>query len=103
MDQQFARLSQIASTKDRRGRYPISPATWWRWVSTHYAPAPTKLGPNTTVWSLASLDAFDQKVAAAGQLDEAKAITTPSLDKPEGEPRKSMSRRKRKRAELATV
>ena len=67
MNKRFARLSEITSTKDKPGRYPISPATWWRWVAAGYAPAPVPLGPNTTAWAVEKLDAFDAKVAEGAQ------------------------------------
>jgi len=63
MNKRFARLNQITSTKGKPGRYPVSPATWWRWVSAGYAPTPVKLGPNTTAWEVDALDAFDQRVS----------------------------------------
>jgi predicted DNA-binding transcriptional regulator AlpA len=63
MNKRFARLSEIVSTKDRPGRYPCSAATWWRWVAVGLAPAPIKLGPNTTVWDLDQLDAWDAQKA----------------------------------------
>jgi predicted DNA-binding transcriptional regulator AlpA len=38
--------------------FSVSPSTWWRWVKDGIAPAPTKLGPKTTVWSVESLKVF---------------------------------------------
>ena len=52
------RIADLTSTKDRKGRLPISPATWWRWVAEGKAPAPFKLGPNVTVWDLDEVEAF---------------------------------------------
>ena len=104
MNQQFARLSEITTSKDKPGRYPISPATWWRWVASGYAPAGLRLGPNKTAWSISSLEAFDRKVAAGDPPDDAEAIAvTPAIGKPEAEPRKLVNRRQVKRADLATV
>lgn len=70
MNQQFARLNDITSSKGKPGRYPVSPATWWRWVSSGYAPPGLRLGPNTTAWSLASLEEFDKKIAAGVPSEE---------------------------------
>lgn len=56
--QRVIRIADLTTTKDRTGRLPISPATWWRWVKAGKAPAPFKLGPNTTVWDLDQVEAF---------------------------------------------
>ena len=58
MNKRFARIDQIASTKSKKGRLPVSPATWWRWVAKGLAPQPLKLGPNTTAWDLDEVDAW---------------------------------------------
>jgi len=45
------RMSELASTKDRKGLLPISPATVWRLNADPDSgfPKPFKLGPNITV------------------------------------------------------
>ena len=63
MPQRVIRISELASTKDKPGLLPVSPATWWRWVSQGKAPAPFKLGPNTTCWDLNQVEAFIAKQA----------------------------------------
>lgn len=45
--------SEVAS---QRG---VSRQTIWRWVARGLFPQPVKLGPNTTRWSRAELDAFE--------------------------------------------
>ena len=97
MKQQFARLAEITSSKNKAGRYPVSPATWWRWVASGYAPAAVRLGPNTTAWSLTSLEAFDKKVAAGGQPYDANVV---SVAPPAGKP---VRHRQGKHADLAAV
>ena len=67
MNKRFARLSEITSTKIRSGRYPVSPATWWRWVKLGLVPAPVKLGPNVSAWDISLLDEMDAAKAAGGQ------------------------------------
>lgn len=52
------RIAELTTTKDRKGRLPISPATWWRWCAEGKAPKSFKLGPNTTVWDLDEVEAF---------------------------------------------
>ena len=65
MGQRFLKVNQIASRPGNPGRYPISLATWWRWVRLGHAPKPIKLGQNVTVWSIEQLDAWDSKQAEA--------------------------------------
>ncbi len=59
------RLQQLATTKDRTGRLPVSPATVWRWVRAGKFPAPFKLGEGTTVWDADAVDAFIASSKAA--------------------------------------
>ena len=59
MAQLVCRVGEITSSPGKPGRYPVSAATWWRWVKEKKAPQPVKLGPNTTVWFVDQLDAWD--------------------------------------------
>jgi prophage regulatory protein len=52
------RMRQMASTPDRPGLLPVSPATLWRWVKDGKFPKPFKIGVNTTVWDKAEVDAW---------------------------------------------
>ena len=52
------RIADLATTKTKSGRLPVSPATVWRWVKEGKFPAPFKLGPNTTVFDLDQVEAF---------------------------------------------
>ncbi len=45
----FVRLSTILQV------IPIGRSTWWSWVKSGKAPAGTKIGTNTTVWSAAAI------------------------------------------------
>ena len=58
MAQRVGRISEVATTKGKKGLVPVSPATWWRWVASGIAPKPFKLGPNTTVWDLDQVEQF---------------------------------------------
>jgi prophage regulatory protein len=58
MAQRLGRISEVASTREKKGIVPVSPATWWRWCAEGRAPAPFKIGPNTTVWDLDEVAAF---------------------------------------------
>ena len=64
------RLQQLATTKNRAGLLPVSPATVWRWVRAGKFPAPFKLGEGTTVWDAALVDDFIIS-ASAGKGDAA--------------------------------
>ena len=55
----YMRISQMASTTGKPGRYPLSAATIWRWVKLGMFPAPVRLGPQVTAWKVEDLDAWD--------------------------------------------
>ena len=61
---QIIRLNELASTKNRLGKLPVSPATVWRWVREGQFPKPFKLSNRVTVWNLAEVDAFIAQGAA---------------------------------------
>ena len=65
MAQRVIRIADLASTKNKCGRLPVSPATVWRWVKEGKFPAPFKLGPNTTVFDLDQVEAFLAQQAEA--------------------------------------
>ncbi len=69
MAQRVSRISDLATTKKKRGRFPVSPATLWRWVKQGKFPPPFKLGPNTTVWDDDVLDAHVAKQAIEGAVE----------------------------------
>lgn len=52
------RIGELATTRNRQGRLPVSPATIWRWVKEGKFPAPFKLGPNTTVFDLDQVEEY---------------------------------------------
>lgn len=65
MQPRYLRIRELASTPasgdkpGRQGRYPVAPATIWRWVKRGEFPAPVSLGPQTTAWRVEDLDAWD--------------------------------------------
>jgi len=68
MAQRVIRINDLATTKDKPGRLPVSPATIWRWVAQGKFPPPFKLGPNTTVFDLDVIEAhLAQQAAGAAQ------------------------------------
>lgn len=54
---------------DVRARYRVSGSTIWKWASDPKSgfPKPYKLGPNTTVWELEKLLAFEASRRAGGE------------------------------------
>jgi len=68
----FLRLPQIIGKRphdaDPQGipaLVPVSRATWWAWVRAGRAPAPVKLGPNTTAWRVEDIRALIQRMGGA--------------------------------------
>lgn len=68
----FLRLPQIIGRRpagdDPQGipaLVPVSRATWWSWVRAGRAPAPVKLGPNTTAWRVEDIRALIQRMGGA--------------------------------------
>lgn len=56
----FVRLPQILAA------IPVSRSTWWAWTKSGKAPAPVKLGPNTTAWKAEDIHALIEKLAKEG-------------------------------------
>jgi predicted DNA-binding transcriptional regulator AlpA len=67
MSQRVIRIAELASTKGKPGKLPVSPATIWRWVRAGHFPKPFKLGQSVTVWDADQVEAFisEQAVASA--------------------------------------
>lgn len=63
MSQRVIRIADLATTKGKPGKLPVSPATVWRWVREGKFPKPFKLGESVTVWDLAQVEAFIAKRA----------------------------------------
>lgn len=63
MLQQVIRIADLATTKGKPGKLPVSPATVWRWVREGSFPKPFKLSASVTVWDLAQVEAFIAKRA----------------------------------------
>ena len=60
MQQRFFRIRDLASGRERPGRLPVSAATVWRWVRDGQFPAPVRLGPGCTAWTLEAVEAWEQ-------------------------------------------
>lgn len=66
MAQRVSRIGDLATTKHKLGKLPVSPATLWRWVADGKFPKPFKLGPNTTVWDTDQVEQWLAQQAAGG-------------------------------------
>lgn len=61
MSKRVIRISEIASTKNKSGKLPVSQATIWRWVKEGRFPKPFKLGERITVWNIEDIEYFIAK------------------------------------------
>jgi len=62
MNKRYVRLRELASTKDRPGRYPVNPSTIWRWVAAGTFPRPYRFG-DLAAWAEDELDEHDRAAA----------------------------------------
>jgi prophage regulatory protein len=62
LPQRLFRLQQIATTPQRQGILPCSPATVWRMVKAGKFPRPFKIGQRCTVWDAAEVEAYIQRL-----------------------------------------
>jgi predicted DNA-binding transcriptional regulator AlpA len=73
-------MQNLATTRERQGRYPVSPATLWRWIAKGTFPPPTmKFSSGVTVWDGDQLDAFDAQCVANGYTKKPLALKTTVL------------------------
>ena len=59
-----ARAANWLSDLDVAARYGVSRITIWRWARTGRIPQPLKIGPNTSRWNSAELEAHDARLMA---------------------------------------
>ena len=64
MQRRYIRISELASTPDKPGRWPVAPATVWRWVAAGKLPQPVRLGPQVTAWPVAVIEQHEAEQAA---------------------------------------
>lgn len=67
MSMRVIRVAELATTKNKPGLLPVSPATIWRWVREGKFPQPFKLGASVTVWSAIEVEAFIAKRAGGAE------------------------------------
>ena len=58
-------MKQFLNDREVAERYSVSRPTVWRWVSEGHLPKPVKVGPGSTRWRIADLDAHDAKFGEA--------------------------------------
>jgi len=58
----FIRLNELVSTPTKRGRYPVTRSTLWRWIQQGNFPQPTRLSGGLIAWPL---DVIEQHERAA--------------------------------------
>jgi prophage regulatory protein len=58
MSKRVIRISELASSKNKSGKLPVSQATIWRWVKEGRFPKPFKLSERITVWNIEDIDVF---------------------------------------------
>jgi predicted DNA-binding transcriptional regulator AlpA len=66
VSQRVIRIAELASTKGKPGKLPVSPTTVWRWVREGRFPKPFKLGASVTVWDADEVEAFISQQAETG-------------------------------------
>jgi len=59
----YIRLNELVSTPTKRGRYPVSRSTLWRWISNGNFPQPTRLSGGLIAWPLDVIEQHEQQAA----------------------------------------
>lgn len=72
MQTRYIRPRDLASTKTKAGRWPVTTSTLWRWVALGVLPAPVKLGPQVAAWPLEVIEAYEAAQAAAAPAETAQ-------------------------------
>jgi predicted DNA-binding transcriptional regulator AlpA len=58
MQAKVVRIADIATTPNKPGMLPVSPATIWRWVRDGKFPKPFNIGARTTVWDYHEIQTY---------------------------------------------
>jgi prophage regulatory protein len=61
MSHRVIRIADLATTKGKPSKLPVSLTTVWRWVRGGRFPKPFKLGDSVTVWNADEVDAFIER------------------------------------------
>lgn len=60
MQRRFIRIAGLASTPTKPGRWPVAPATVWRWVKAGELAPPVRLGPQVSAWPMEVIEAHER-------------------------------------------
>lgn len=66
MAKRYIRISELASTPNRKGMLPVSAPTIWRWAKAGTFPQPVRLGPQTTAWDMSLIESWLTQREAKG-------------------------------------
>ena len=72
MQTRYIRPRDLASTKSKPGRWPVTTSTLWRWVAAGVLPQPVKLGPQVAAWAMEVIEAYEAAQAAAAPIQTAQ-------------------------------
>jgi predicted DNA-binding transcriptional regulator AlpA len=75
MQTRYIRPRDLASTKSKPGRWPVTTSTLWRWVAAGVLPQPVKLGPQVAAWPMEVIEAYEAAQAAAAPIQTAQRPT----------------------------
>lgn len=69
--------ARYLSDQEIARRFGICRTSVWRWLAKSQLPAPVRLGPNTTRWRLADIEAFEaQRLASSTGTSPNRETTT---------------------------
>ncbi len=74
MQTRYIRPRDLASTKKKPGRWPVTTSTLWRWVAAGVLPQPVKLGPQVAAWPVEVIEAYEAAQAAAAPVHTAQKV-----------------------------
>lgn len=81
MQRKFIRVSELASTPARDGRWPVSRATVWRWVKVGRLPQPARLSGGIVAWPIEQIEAFEASATtASARVDAVQAAGMRSVE-----------------------
>jgi len=67
VSESYFRISQLASTKEKPGLFPVTAVTIWRWARDGRFPKPIRLSNKVTVWDAQEVRAWEARQKAAAR------------------------------------
>jgi hypothetical protein len=71
MQRKYIRVTELASSPKRDGRWPAARATIWRWVKTGRLPQPVRLSGGIVAWPIEVIEAFEAAASSTPTRTEA--------------------------------